>query len=54
MFVEETRSPDPRRLQFMRWLVEHNHFDRPAEGPPSGELADASVEESTPSVDSQL
>jgi len=53
MFVEEARSPDPRRLNFMRWLVEQNHFGRPAEGPASGEFADMAVEAFKPSVDSQ-
>ena len=53
MFVEEARSPDLRRLHFMRWLVEHNRFGRPAEGPPSGEFSDAAIEAVKPSVDSQ-
>lgn len=53
MFVEETRSPDLRRLRFLRWLVEHDRYDRPAMGPASGELVDPTAEEVTPSVDSQ-
>jgi hypothetical protein len=53
MFVHEVRSPDPRRLRFMRWLVEHNHFGRPPEGPASGYLAHVADEEITPSVDSR-
>ncbi|HZO32718.1 MAG TPA: hypothetical protein VFH48_42790 [Chloroflexota bacterium] len=53
MYVEEARSPDPRRLHFMRWLVEHNRFGRPALGPASGEFADAAVEAIRPSEDSQ-
>jgi hypothetical protein len=38
MFVNEPRSPDMERLRFMRWLVENDHFGRPAYGPASGEL----------------
>jgi len=53
MFVEDTRSPDPRQLHFMRWLVENNHFDRPAVGPASGEFADVALEAFKPVVDSQ-
>jgi hypothetical protein len=52
MFVEEARSPDLRRLHFLRWLAEHNHFSRPAEGPPSGEFADAAIEAVKPLGDS--
>jgi hypothetical protein len=44
MFVQEPRTPDPRRLLFMRWLVEHNHFGRPAVGPASGDLAATTIE----------
>jgi len=53
MFREQTRSPDPRRLRFLRWLVEHNRFDRPALGPASGEFAEGAVEDVRPSTDSQ-
>ena len=53
MFVEAVRSPDPRRLHFMRWLIEHNHFDRPAAGPASGEFADPPGEAVKPSMDSR-
>ena len=53
MYVEEARSPDPRRLHFMRWLVEHNRFGRPAIGPASGEFAEGAVEAVRPSEDSQ-
>jgi hypothetical protein len=53
MFIEEARSPDPRRLLFMRWLVEHNRFGRPAVGPASGEFAEATVEDFKPSASSQ-
>jgi hypothetical protein len=50
MFVEEARSPDVRRLRFLRWLLENNHFGRPAAGPASSELAAATGEEVTPSA----
>lgn len=45
MFVEAARSPDPRRLRFLRWLVEHNRFGRPPVGPSSGELAPVTDED---------
>jgi hypothetical protein len=53
MFVEGARSPDPHRLRFIRWLVDHNHFGHPAIGPSSGEFADTSADEVTPSMDAQ-
>jgi hypothetical protein len=51
MFVEETRSPDLRRLRFLRWLAEHDHFDRPAVGPASGDFADLTGDEVRPASD---
>ena len=39
MFVTGARSPDPRHLRFLRWLVENDRFGRPPVGPSSGELA---------------
>ena len=41
MFREDTKPIDYRRLQFARWLVEHDRLEHPAAGPPSGPLADA-------------
>jgi len=38
MFVEEPREPDLRQLTFLRWLIENNRLEHPAEGPASGEL----------------
>ena len=38
MFVEEPRDPDLRQLTFLRWLIENNRLEHPAEGPASGEL----------------
>jgi hypothetical protein len=38
MFVEEPRDPDMRQLTFLRWLIENNRLEHPAEGPASGEL----------------
>jgi hypothetical protein len=53
MFVEEERSPDMRRLRFLRWLVEHDRYDRPSMGPATGEFVDTTADEVTPSVDPQ-
>ena len=41
MFREDSKPIDYRRLQFVRWLVEHDRFEHAAAGPPSGPLADA-------------
>jgi hypothetical protein len=41
MFREDSKPIDYRRLQFVRWLVEHDRLEHPAAGPPSGPLADA-------------
>jgi hypothetical protein len=38
MFVEEPREPDLRQLTFLRWLIENNRLEHPAEGPASGDL----------------
>ena len=38
MFVEEPRDPDLRQLTFLRWLIENNRLEHPAEGTASGEL----------------
>ena len=53
MFREQARSPDPRRLRFLRWLVENNRFGRPPIGPASGEFAQGAVEDVRPSADSR-
>jgi hypothetical protein len=50
MFVQEPRSPDRRRLRFLRWLVEHDRYDHPASGPASGEFADTLVADISPST----
>jgi hypothetical protein len=45
MYVEAARSPDMRRLRFLRWLMEHDRLGRPAAGPASGELTAEPVDE---------
>ena len=53
MFVQEARSPDLGRLRFLRWLVEHGRYDHPSMGPASGELADTTAEDVSPSTGPQ-
>ena len=48
MFVEEARTPDLRRLHFLRWLIEHDRYDHPAAGPPGGELAPLTDDDGEP------
>jgi hypothetical protein len=44
MFVEEPREPNLQQLTFLRWLVEHDRLEHPAEGPASGELVMAQAQ----------
>jgi hypothetical protein len=46
MFVQERRSPDMRRLRFLRWLAEGGRLEHEVAGAPSGELSVAASSES--------
>ncbi len=39
MFVEAPRTPMLARLEFLRWLAEHQALEHPVAGPPGGEYA---------------
>ena len=40
MFREPVHEVDLARLQFMRWLVEHDLLEHPPYGEPAGEYAE--------------
>jgi hypothetical protein len=58
MFVEGTREPDMRWLEFVRWLVEHGGLEHDVAGPPSESYApgigEPTVPDAAPELDGRL